>query len=38
MYHVAYDFSRWPEWQSEWRVKGPRKDAVITSRFKPAAE
>jgi hypothetical protein len=25
-YDVAYDFTRWPEWRSEWRVEGPRKD------------
>ncbi len=33
MYHVSYDFSQWPEWQSVWKVTGPRKDALITSRF-----
>ena len=25
-YDVAYAFSAWPDWQSTWRVKGPRKD------------
>lgn len=26
LYEVTYDFTRWPEWRSEWRVEGPRKD------------
>lgn len=25
-YDVSYDFSDWPDWTSEWSVKGPRKD------------
>lgn len=39
-YHVTYDFADWPDWSSLWRVTGPRKDAVIISRFvreEPAA-
>jgi hypothetical protein len=32
-YEVGYDFSRWPDWQTVWRVTGPRKDYVMTSRF-----
>ena len=37
-YRVRYDFSRWPEWRSEWRVSGPAKDYVLCSRFRrPAA-
>ena len=32
-YTVRYDFSRWPEWTTVWRVSGPRKDYVMTSRF-----
>jgi len=26
LYEVAYDFSSWPQWRTEWRVEGPRKD------------
>ena len=26
MYHVSYDFSRWPRWTSAWRVQGPKKN------------
>jgi hypothetical protein len=36
-YRVRYDFSRWPEWRSEWRVSGPAKDYVLVSRFRRAA-
>ncbi|WP_460273313.1 DUF6314 family protein [Celeribacter sp. ULVN23_4] len=32
-YAVRYDFSTWPDWSAEWRVKGPRKDYVSVSRF-----
>lgn len=32
-YHVLYDFSRWPVWTAQWRVKGPRKDYVSITRF-----
>jgi hypothetical protein len=35
-YRVRYDFGRWPRWQAEWRVSGPRKDYGIVSRFGPA--
>jgi hypothetical protein len=34
-YDVGYDFTRWPHWTQRWRVTGPRKDAVILSRFQP---
>lgn len=34
-YDVTYDLSRWPDWTQVWHVTGPRKDAVITSRFQP---
>ncbi len=33
-YDVVYDFSRWPEWQSEWRVVGPRKDYRMVSLYR----
>jgi uncharacterized protein DUF6314 len=32
-YHVRYDFARWPRWQAEWRVNGPRKDYRTVTRF-----
>ena len=35
-YRVRYDFARWPRWQAEWHVRGPRKDYGILSRFSPA--
>lgn len=34
-YDVTYDLSHWPDWTQVWHVTGPRKDAVITSRFQP---
>jgi hypothetical protein len=34
-YTVRYDFSRWPEWSTVWRVSGPRKAYVMTSRLVP---
>jgi hypothetical protein len=35
-YEVRYDFGNWPEWTTFWRVTGPRKDYVMTSRYAPA--
>lgn len=32
-YRVRYDFSRWPDWQAEWTVSGPRKDYTMISRY-----
>jgi hypothetical protein len=37
-YRVRYDFARWPRWQAEWRVQGPRKDYGILTRFSPAGQ
>ncbi len=36
LYRVLYDFGAWPEWRSEWRVSGPRKDYTLTTRYVPA--
>lgn len=33
-YDVTYDFTRWPVWTSEWRVRGPRKDYVMRSTYR----
>jgi hypothetical protein len=33
-YQVSYDFSVWPDWSSEWRVTGPRKDYVMRSSYR----
>ncbi len=33
-YFVAYSFDAWPEWRSEWQVKGPRKDYVMVSDYR----
>lgn len=35
-YEVEYDLSNWPVWQSVWRVSGPRKCYVMTSRMSRA--
>ena len=32
-YTVAYDFSRWPQWQAVWTVRGPRKDYTAVSNY-----
>lgn len=32
-YTVRYDFTVWPVWTAAWRVKGPRKDYVSTTRY-----
>lgn len=34
-YRVRYDFARWPRWQAEWRVRGPRKDYAMLTRYQP---
>lgn len=34
MYHVTYDFTRWPRWSSEWRVQGPRKNYRMSSQYR----
>jgi len=31
LYRVRYDFTGWPRWQAEWRVRGPRKDYLLHS-------
>ncbi|MEM6579102.1 MAG: DUF6314 family protein [Pseudomonadota bacterium] len=31
LYEVSYDFDKWPEWQSQWIVTGPRKSYRMTS-------
>lgn len=37
-YRVRYDFRSWPRWTAEWRVRGPRKDYAMVTRFQPADE
>ncbi len=32
-YAGTYDFSGWPVWQVTWRVRGPRKDYRLISRY-----
>ena len=32
-YWVVYDFAAWPEFRATWRVKGPRKDYVMRTKF-----
>lgn len=36
MYHVTYDFSKWPAWSAEWRVQGPRKSYRLRSEYRRA--
>ena len=33
-YRVRYDFSGWPDWRAEWRVRGPRKDYVSVTDYR----
>ena len=35
-YRVRYDFSVWPAWRAEWRVRGPRKDYTMISDYRRA--
>ena len=35
IYDVVYDFTKWPEWVSTWTVKGPRKDYIMRSTYRP---
>ena len=35
-YGVSYDFTDVPRWRAVWRVRGPRKDYLMTSRYAPA--
>lgn len=37
-YRVCYDFTAWPHWQAEWRVRGPRKDYRLLSVYVPAGQ
>ncbi|WP_375552030.1 MULTISPECIES: DUF6314 family protein [Rhodophyticola] len=34
IYDVRYDLTGWPDWSARWHVTGPRKEAVITSRYR----
>ena len=36
-YDVSYDFSDWPVWTANWRVRGPRKDYVMRSIYRRPA-
>lgn len=36
LYHVSYDFARWPNWRAIWRVVGPRKDYRMVSTYSRA--
>ena len=36
-YHVSYDLTDFPRWQTRWHVTGPRKDYVMTSHYSPFA-
>lgn len=33
MYHVTYDFTRWPRWGAIWTVRGPHKDYRLRSTY-----
>ncbi|MGH1413029.1 MAG: DUF6314 family protein [Pelagimonas sp.] len=32
-YDASYNFENWPHWSCQWRVRGPRKDYEMTSRY-----
>ncbi|MCT4558910.1 MAG: DUF6314 family protein [Pelagimonas sp.] len=34
-YDATYAFCDWPNWSCRWRVRGPRKDYTMTSRYCP---
>lgn len=34
LYEVSYNFTRWPEWQASWRVRGPRKDYLMVTDYR----
>ena len=36
-YEVTFDFALWPNWETVWTVKGPRKSYVMRSLFEPLA-
>lgn len=33
LYHVTYDFARWPLWRALWVVRGPHKDYRMISDY-----
>lgn len=37
-YHVAYDFTRFPDWGAVWEVEGPRKAYRMESRYRRTDE
>lgn len=36
LYDVQYEFVRWPVWSAVWRVRGPRKDYLMTTIYRRA--
>ena len=36
-YDAEYDFTGWPDWSCIWRVRGPRKDYRMISRYRRTA-
>lgn len=34
LYRGRYDFANWPQWTAIWRVTGPRKDYVMTTKYR----
>lgn len=34
MYYVIYDFTRWPDWRTIWRVMGPKKDYRMETEYR----
>ncbi len=34
LYLVRYDFGGWPVWSTQWTVAGPRKDQVLSTRYR----
>lgn len=38
LYRVRYDFAAWPDWSTEWQVRGPRKDYTMTTTYRRAGQ
>ena len=37
-YDARYDFTRWPDWEAVWTVRGPRKDYTSHTRYSPCED
>lgn len=37
-YGVRYEFGAWPVWRVRWEIRGPRKDMILHSLYRPAGQ